>query len=151
MGAPRGVELRVETEGAGRLCAEILAALPEWFGFPDSVAAYVAAADTNPTVVAALDGRDSGILTLELHSPYAAEIVVMGVLPSHHRAGIGRSLLEHAESWLAARSVECRSRRSARATATRGTPPRGPSTSPAASGPSRSSPSCGARTSRRYR
>jgi GNAT superfamily N-acetyltransferase len=103
---PFGVELRVEPEGAGALCAEVLAALPEWFGFPDSVAAYVAAADTNPTVVAALDGRHTGILTLRIHSPYAAEIVVMGVLPSHHHAGIGRALLEHAESWLAARDVQ---------------------------------------------
>jgi GNAT superfamily N-acetyltransferase len=106
MGDPAGVEVRVEPQGAGALCAEVLAALPQWFGFPDSVAAYVAAADTNPTVVAALDGHDSGILTLQLHSPYAAEIVVMGVLPSLHRAGIGRSLFEHAESWLADRAVE---------------------------------------------
>ncbi len=92
--------------GAGPICAGVLAALPTWFGFPDSVAAYVAAAETQPTVVAALDGRDSGILTLSVHSPYAAEIVVMGVLPEHHRTGVGRALLGGAEIWLAARDIE---------------------------------------------
>ena len=30
----------------------------------------------------------------------------MGVLPEHHRAGIGRALLEAAESWLAERDIE---------------------------------------------
>ncbi len=96
----------MQDEGAGGICAEILAALPGWFGIPDSVADYVAAADTFPTVVATLDGRDTGILTLRVHSPYAAEIVVMGVRPEHHRAGIGRGLLGAAETWLAARDIE---------------------------------------------
>ncbi len=92
--------------GAGGVCAEILAALPEWFGLPDSVADSVASADTLPTVVATLGGSDTGILTLRVHSPYAAEIVVMGVRPEHHRAGIGQALLGAAESWLAARDIE---------------------------------------------
>jgi GNAT superfamily N-acetyltransferase len=56
-------------------------------------------------VVATLAGRDCGILTLRMHSPYAAEIVVMGVLPEHHRSGIGLAMLESAESWLAERDV----------------------------------------------
>jgi GNAT superfamily N-acetyltransferase len=101
-----GLELRMQEEGAGGICADILAALPEWFGIPESVTDYVAAADTLPTIVARFGGRDSGILTLRIHSPYAAEIMVMGVRPEHHRAGIGRALLGAAESWLAARDIE---------------------------------------------
>ncbi len=97
--------LRVQELGAGPICADVLATLPEWFGFPDSVADYVESAQTHPTVVATVDGADCGILTLRLHSPYAAEIVVMGVRPEHHRAGIGRAMLERAESWLAERDV----------------------------------------------
>ena len=106
MREPDGLDLRVLQDGAGSICAEVLAALPTWFGIADSVAAYVATADTHPTVVAALDGRDSGFLTLVVHSPYAAEIAVMGVLPEHHRTGMGRTLLGAAESWLAARDIE---------------------------------------------
>jgi GNAT superfamily N-acetyltransferase len=95
----------MQEEGAGAICAEVLAALPHWFGFPDSVADYVESADTHPTVVATVAGRDCGILTLRLHTPYAAEIVVMGVLPGQHRGGIGRAMLSVAETWLAERDI----------------------------------------------
>jgi GNAT superfamily N-acetyltransferase len=56
-------------------------------------------------VVATLDRRDCGILTLLIHTPYAAEIVVMGVRPELHRAGIGQALLERAEARLAERDI----------------------------------------------
>ena len=105
MSRPAGLSLRVQDAGAGAICADILAALPHWFGVPASVAAYVESAESGPTVVASLDGRDCGILTLFLRTPYAAEIVVMGVLPELHRAGIGQALLEEAEVWLAERDI----------------------------------------------
>jgi GNAT superfamily N-acetyltransferase len=105
MGEPTGLALRMQQEGAGAACADILASLPHWFGFPQSVADYVESADTHPTVVATMDGRDCGILTLRVHTPYAAEIVVMGVLPGQHRGGIGRAMLNAAESWLAERDI----------------------------------------------
>jgi GNAT superfamily N-acetyltransferase len=105
MSRPAGLTLRVRQEGAGAICADVLATLPEWFGFPDSVADYVESAESHPTLVATVDGRDCGILTLRLHTPYAAEIVVMGVLPEQHRCGIGRAMLEAAESWLAERDI----------------------------------------------
>jgi GNAT superfamily N-acetyltransferase len=105
MSSPDGLTLRVLDEGAGAICAEVLAALPHWFGFPDSVADYVESADTHPTVVATVAGADCGVLTLRLHTPYAAEIVVMGVLPDQHRGGIGRAMLSAAETWLAERDI----------------------------------------------
>ena len=46
------------------------------------------------------------MLTLVSHSPYAAEIYVMAVLPEFHRQGIGRALIAHAEHVLAADGVE---------------------------------------------
>jgi GNAT superfamily N-acetyltransferase len=105
MGGPAGLALRIQQDGAGPVCADILAALPHWFGHPDSVADYVESADTHPTVVATVDGRDCGVLTLRVHTPYAAEIVVMGVLPERHRDGIGRAMLDAAEHWLAGRDI----------------------------------------------
>jgi XTP/dITP diphosphohydrolase len=100
------VELRDQPTGSGSTCRRILDALPEWFGIPESVENYVKAADGRPTVVASIDGRDVGFLTVMRHSPYAAEIVVMGVLPELHRHGIGRELVEHVERGLAADGVE---------------------------------------------
>jgi GNAT superfamily N-acetyltransferase len=98
--------LRIDESGSGPLCQEILAALPTWFGLPDSVADYVAVADANPTVVATLERRDVGLLTLVVHTPYAAEVYVMGVHPEHHRQGAGAAMLATAETWLAGRDIE---------------------------------------------
>jgi GNAT superfamily N-acetyltransferase len=105
MVGPAGLVLRIQHVGAGTVCAAVLATLPHWFGFPDSVADYVESADTHPTVVATVEGRDYGILTLRVHTPYAAEIVVMGVVPEQHRGGIGRAMLGAAETWLAERDI----------------------------------------------
>jgi GNAT superfamily N-acetyltransferase len=98
--------LRMEPAGSGAICRRVLATLPTWFGIPESVADYVAKADTHPTVVASADGEDVGLLTLVSHTPYAAEVYVMAVHPTYHRQGIGRAMLERAEAWLSERDIE---------------------------------------------
>lgn len=106
MSESASTELRVDERGTGPRCREILATLPTWFGIPESVDDYVRAADANPTVVASIAGKDVGILTLVIHTPYAAEVYVMGVRPEHHRHGVGAAMLAEAERWLAARDIE---------------------------------------------
>ncbi|HVE76881.1 MAG TPA: GNAT family N-acetyltransferase [Actinomycetota bacterium] len=101
-----GLTVRDQATGSGAVCRKILDALPEWFGIPEANADYVAFADAAPSVIASLEGEDVGLLTLQLHSPYAAEVHLMAVLPEHHRKGIGRTILQHAELRLAERSVE---------------------------------------------
>jgi GNAT superfamily N-acetyltransferase len=101
-----GFQIRVQDDGSGETCRRILAELPTWFGVSESVEDYVAKADEQPTVVATLDGDDVGILTLLVHTPYAAEVYVMGVRPEHHRHGIGRHMLGFAERWLQERDIE---------------------------------------------
>lgn len=106
MATTERMDVRVLDRGAGESCRGVLATLPAWFGIPASVEDYVAKADEHPTVLASVDGAGVGILTLVVHTPYAAEIYVMGVRPEHHRSGVGRRMLEHAEAWLRARDVE---------------------------------------------
>ncbi|HEX4163051.1 MAG TPA: GNAT family N-acetyltransferase [Acidimicrobiales bacterium] len=100
------VNMQVRERGSGEACRRVLATLPTWFGIPESVEDYVANADGHPTVVATVDGDDVGILTLVVHTPYAAEVYVMAVRPEHHRHGLGRRMLEVAESWLRERDIE---------------------------------------------
>jgi ribosomal protein S18 acetylase RimI-like enzyme len=100
------VELRDQPTGSGEVCRAVLAELPTWFGIQDAVDDYIALADRTPTVVASAEGRDVGLLIVIHHSPYAAEVYLMGVLPERHRQGIGRQMLEHAEAALAAAGVE---------------------------------------------
>jgi GNAT superfamily N-acetyltransferase len=76
----------------------VLDALPAWFGRPEATAGYAEAAERLPTY-RALDeaGTTVGVLVLERHTPEAAEVHVMAVLPDRHRGGVGRALLARAE------------------------------------------------------
>jgi GNAT superfamily N-acetyltransferase len=100
------IHMRVQEHGSGDICRRVLATLPTWFGVPESVEDYVGKAEEHPTVVATVDGDDVGILTLLVHTPYAAEVYVMGIRPEHHRHGIGRQMLGVAEAWLRDRDIE---------------------------------------------
>jgi GNAT superfamily N-acetyltransferase len=100
------IHMRVQDHGSGDVCRRVLATLPTWFGVPESVEDYVGKADEHPTVVAAVEGDDVGVLTLLVHTPYAAEVYVMAIRPEHHRHGIGRQMLGVAETWLRDRDIE---------------------------------------------
>lgn len=100
------VATRIEESGSGEICRSILAALPHWFGIPSSVADFVAVADRSPSVIGTANEKDVGITTLVSHSPYAAEVYVMGVLPEYQRLGVGSAMLRAAESRLATSGVE---------------------------------------------
>ena len=76
----------------GRIAASVLAALPDWFGLPDSAAEYVRTSRGLPFWAAVEDGRAVGFAALKETAPKAAEGYVMGVLPERHRAGVGRRL-----------------------------------------------------------
>jgi GNAT superfamily N-acetyltransferase len=88
------------------VCAPILAALPEWFGYPQAVAQYLRDIEVMPTLLARLNGKVVGFLNLKTHSAYAAEVNVMGVLVEYHRHGVGKALLQAAIQYLRGLGVE---------------------------------------------
>ncbi len=100
------IELRDHVTGSGATCRAILATVPTWFGIEQANENYIALAERSPAIVASVDGDDVGILVLVHHSAYASEVYLMAVRPEHHRRGIGRALLLHAEASLARAGVE---------------------------------------------
>src|SRR5947208_14893124 len=89
-----------------RVAAAILRELPEWFGLPDSTEAYIRRVRELETFLVGSVDAPAGFLALEQHTPYAAEIHVMGVARERHRHGIGRALVGAALDALRARGVE---------------------------------------------
>jgi GNAT superfamily N-acetyltransferase len=47
----------------------------------------------------------AGFVTVKVHNPYAAEILVMGIWTEYHRMGIGRALVLACEQFLKTQSV----------------------------------------------
>ena len=77
----------------------ILSGLPEWFGIPESVEAYVDGSRDLPCWVAYESDDPIGFITLKGTSPYTAEIHVMGVLKEKHGQGTGTALWEAFRAW----------------------------------------------------
>jgi GNAT superfamily N-acetyltransferase len=85
-------------------CEPVLRALPDWFGIEEAVVQYLKDLEELPTFLAAAGDRVVGFLALLPRNEYVTEILVMGVLPDAHRAGVGRSLVQRAEAY----ARECR-------------------------------------------
>lgn len=80
------------------IARDILYALPEWFGIPESTETYIRESAAQ-TMVASLDGdRANGFLCLKQTGKDTVELTVMGVRKELHRRGIGRGLFEAAKA-----------------------------------------------------
>lgn len=80
------------------IARDILYALPEWFGIPESTETYIRESAVQ-TMVASLDGDcANGFLCLKQTGRDTVELAVMGVRKELHRRGIGRRLFEAAKA-----------------------------------------------------
>jgi GNAT superfamily N-acetyltransferase len=84
-------------------CAALIAALPDWFGIPESNAAYLRDFARLPSWVSCRGSEILGAASLAQHFPASFEVHFMAVRPECHRRGIGRALLARLEAEAAAR------------------------------------------------
>lgn len=78
-------------------CAEILYALPEWFGLEAANRAYVESLRVLAGAVAICEGEVAGFVALLEHDPRSFELHVLAVARNQHRRGIGTALVRAAE------------------------------------------------------
>lgn len=76
------------------ICTEILEALPQWFGIPESRVTYAKTCREIPVWVDVEAKVVKGFIAMKETSKYTAEVYVMGVKQDYHRLGIGRKLFE---------------------------------------------------------
>jgi ribosomal protein S18 acetylase RimI-like enzyme len=86
--------------GKGAACKQVLRALPEWFGIEEAVVKYGHDIDHLPTFLVEQEGDVLGFLSLKQHFSNSWEVYVMGVCPKLHRQGIGKALMQAAETYL---------------------------------------------------
>jgi GNAT superfamily N-acetyltransferase len=92
--------------GQSSTCMPILRALPDWFGIESDLLEYEKQIDNLPAFLASANGQVVGFLSLKQHYPHSAELYVMGVRLDAQRGGIGRALVEAAESYARSLGVE---------------------------------------------
>lgn len=88
------------------VCEPILRALPDWFGIEAAIVDYLADIEREPTWTIGDASGCAGFVTVVRHNAYTAEIHVMGIRPEHHRAGLGRTLIQTIERLLVAEGTE---------------------------------------------
>ena len=93
------VEFLADPDRREAAARTILEALPEWFGLPESTAAYIRESRRQPLWADLEGGEVRGFIALKETSPHTAELAVMGVAPAYHRQGIGRGLFEALRSY----------------------------------------------------
>ena len=92
-------EITVEEVSADKkqsIAREILEALPDWFGIPESREQYIKESADQPFFVLFILDKPVGFLCLKETGKETVELCVMGVLKEYHRKGIGRKLFETA-------------------------------------------------------
>lgn len=99
MARPRlGFDIVEIESGKDLVCAEILGGLREWFGYPGAVDGYVRGTRKLLTWVSRVDQSAVGLLSLKNHGTFSAEIHLLAIKKEWHRQGMGRALVERAES-----------------------------------------------------
>ena len=92
------IQIEARPAGSGAICRNILATIGDWFGMPASNAEYEGLAQTGPAVLALESGAPVGLILLKRHFSTTLEVYFLGVDAAHHRQGVGRALMEHAEA-----------------------------------------------------
>ena len=90
--------LKIVRRAAGAECASILAELPEWFGLPESNAAYAALAEREQAWMAQEADDTLGLMILIDPGFAAIDIHLLAVRPHVHRQGVGKALVRHARA-----------------------------------------------------
>lgn len=90
------IEIRRIDEPAtkSRLCAELAAQLPKWFGRTESNKKYAVGIIERDALVGLLDGEPRGLIAFDHHFASTCNVWWLAVHPAAHRMGLGRALLE---------------------------------------------------------
>jgi ribosomal protein S18 acetylase RimI-like enzyme len=99
-------EIKEITTEKNRICRDILAGLPEWFGIPEAIEMYASDVQRMSMFAYVLKHDVVGFIAIEIHFAQAAEAYVLAVKRDFHRKGIGQKLFDHVISVLRKQGVK---------------------------------------------
>lgn len=97
------VMTEVHQRRSGTDVRQILESLPDWFGDPEAIDNYVAAAEdvAYGSYLAIQEGVAVGVALVRRHFPEAAELHLIAVHPTSRGKGVGHLLVQEVASKLA--------------------------------------------------
>lgn len=88
------IRILINPEEKKVIARQILEALPEWFGIPESTENYISESANQDMFAAYEDEKPVGFICLKETGKDTVELAVMGILKEYHRKGIGRRLFD---------------------------------------------------------
>jgi len=95
----------ISPEAAEKLCRQITAGLPEYFGLPEANEHYALGVRSKINFAAQIRGNYVALLSIDFPYPSNSNIYWMGILRDNHRNGIGKSLIDEAVRYARQRDV----------------------------------------------
>jgi GNAT superfamily N-acetyltransferase len=86
---------KISSDIAERLCREITADLPEYFGLPEMNEHYAIGVRSRHNFSAKIDGNYAGLISIDFPYPNNANIYWMAILRTYQGKGIGHKLIEN--------------------------------------------------------
>jgi ribosomal protein S18 acetylase RimI-like enzyme len=100
------VNLKYYEKGDAKIAAKILRSLPDWFALDEATQNYIDESKELPMMACFQNDDPVGFLSTKHHSPYTAEIYVMGIEPKHHRKSHGSRLIAESENKLRSQGID---------------------------------------------
>lgn len=89
----------VNPDLAEKICRQLTAILPEWFGIPEANERYAKGCLERTSIAASMGNDYIGLIVLEFPFAENANIYWMAVAKTYHGQGIGKMLLQAAENY----------------------------------------------------
>lgn len=77
----------------GGICETVLRSLPQWFSIESAIKQYIVEVEKMPMLTIGSGNKTVGFLSYRKHFENSCEIYVMGIMPDHHRKGLGTALI----------------------------------------------------------
>lgn len=94
------IKKTLDNDEKSKITDLILRTLPQWFEIEEAIVEYTVGVKNSDFYVAYEDNGPVGFISLKANNKYTSEIYVMAVLKEYQNIGVGKELIETAESEL---------------------------------------------------
>jgi ribosomal protein S18 acetylase RimI-like enzyme len=99
------ITIETDPDRKSAVCADVINALPEWFGIESAREHYIKAVRKLYFLTVESAGRAIGFCAVKVHEGINAELYVLGILKAFHGQGIGTQMVDRVAEYCGEKSI----------------------------------------------